>query len=107
MKKSSEFKLFFTEAEIITVAAGWAIGMVTVDLINAFVNDLLWPLILWTQHGWRPVVVKGDVSKKTQELLKLNYSHLIKAVITWLLSVLTVFIVIHLFLKRFFLRVIG
>lgn len=106
MKKASEFKLFFTEAEIITAAAGWAIGMVTIDLINAFVNDLLWPLILWSRDYWISFANEGRRKDTAPpELLKLNYSHLIKAIITWMLSVLTVFLVIHLLLKRLLMRI--
>ena len=104
MRRTSEFKLFFTEAEIITAAAGWAVGMVSIDLINAFVNDMLWPLILYIRQ--EVVHIGGVYNPHGRKPLSFDVSDLMKAVITWLLSVLTVFLVIHLFLNRFLLRFI-
>lgn len=91
------------ETELITIAAGWAVGMFSFDLINAFLQDLLWPIL---ENMWIQTLALSTFynNQDAPQLKEIKIGHLSKAIVSWGLSILVVYVVIYTLFRKMFLR---
>jgi large-conductance mechanosensitive channel len=94
----TQFKEFIIDNKLVGTAAGITIGITTKDVIESLVGDIIIPFfyLLAFQFGTKEIeFLPGKTA--------FDFTSFFKQIITWILSTLSVFIVVY----YFFMSVIG
>lgn len=100
MRPVYEFYHFMGSTDMLTIASGWVIGMGAIELVTAFVNDLIWPVItyIFLLFKLKPKVLP--------EPPKTNIANIVKAMVTFALTLVVTYAIIYLFLSKFVMAIL-
>lgn len=97
----AQFKKFITRGNVLDMAVGVIIGASFNAIVTSLVNDIISPVIGIVTGGvdFTSMVITLKAATETAEAVTINYGLFINTCITFLLTALTLFIIIKSFNK--------
>lgn len=97
----AQFKKFITRGNVLDMAVGVIIGASFNAIVTSLVNDIISPVIGIVTGGvdFTSMVITLKAATETTEAVTINYGLFINTCITFLLTALTLFIIIKSFNK--------
>ena len=97
----AQFKKFITRGNVLDMAVGVIIGASFNAIVTSLVNDIISPVIGIVTGGvdFTSMVITLKAATETAEAVTINYGLFINACITFLLTALTLFVIIKSFNK--------
>ena len=97
----AEFKKFITRGNVLDMAVGVIIGASFNAIVTSLVNDIISPVIGIVTGGvdFTSMVITLKAATETSEAVTINYGLFINTCITFLLTALTLFVIIKSFNK--------
>lgn len=103
----AQFKKFITRGNVLDMAVGVIIGASFNAIVTSLVNDIISPVIGIITGGvdFTSMVITLKAATETTEAVTINYGLFINTCITFLLTALTLFVIIKSFNKMQEMRV--
>ena len=97
----AQFKKFITRGNVLDMAVGVIIGASFNAIVTSLVNDIISPVIGIVTGGvdFTSMVITLKAATETSEAVTINYGLFINTCITFLLTALTLFVIIKSFNK--------